>query len=417
MPSTEPAELTSWLTSTSGAQAIGAAEEATATAPTDPLAAATTLRGWLPRLTAAQAAAALEQSGLRARARTHYGITADALLLSRDGLEQATRPAVAAYRAGLMYGSGVRRVVDLTAGLGFDAAALCEAGITVTAVERDPRTAAFCRHNLPGATVIEADATDARVLADLLATLEPTDAVFVDPARRDPRAARDLASGRARPERDPQRWSPPWSFIESIQHPRVAAKVAPAFTPPSGWHATWTSIDRVVVECGAYSWPVFSAARRAVVHSAAAPVELDAVDGTLPRADHVGSWLIEPDPAVERALALAALPDVVGVHLERVDDDSSWLTTSADAGFDALGMVRAYRVIGELSGSTADQRHELRRRSIDRLSVKSRDVKADPRQVLRDLGCREGTGPVLILTRRAGRTLSVLVDAAAVPRD
>ena len=43
-------------------------------------------------------AAALTQSRLRARATTKFGIAADRLLFTTDGLEQATRPIVAAHR-------------------------------------------------------------------------------------------------------------------------------------------------------------------------------------------------------------------------------------------------------------------------------------------------------------------------------
>jgi len=411
MSPTRSAELARWLATDPGRAAIRAAQSAASAHATDPLGAATALRSAQPGLSPAESSAVLEQAELRRRARDRYALPADDLLLTRDGLQQASRPQVAAYRAGLLRESGARRVLDLTAGLGFDAGAFLAAGLAVTAVEQDPRTAVLCRHNLPGATVIEADATAPGVLADLLGELTPTDVVFVDPARRDPGAARDLATGRARPERDPERWSPPWSFIESIPHPRVAIKAAPAFAPPPGWHATWSSVDRVVVENGSYSWAVFDARRRAVVHAPSGLVVVDATDGQLPLATDLGGWLLEPDPALERAGALAALHELLSPGVRRIDDESSWLTCDIEPALTSRPWARAYRVVSELTGSTADQRRTLRARSIDRLVVKSRDVRIDPQRALRDLGCKEGNGPVLILTRRAGRTVSLLVDA------
>jgi hypothetical protein len=411
MPPPEVDDLTAWLESGQAAAALRTAQRLAGDSPKDPLAAAVALRTAHPELEPGQAAAALEQAALRTVARERYGFDGDRLLLTRDGLEQATRPDVAAYRADLLLHSGVRRVVDLTAGLGFDVGAFAAAGLAVTAVERDPRTAAFCRHNQPAADVIQADVTAPGVLDRLLAGLRPTDAVFVDPARRDTSAGRDLASGRARPERDPERWSPPWSFIRSVPHPRLAIKASPAFSPPDDWHAAWSSVDRVAVECGAYSWPVFGAARRAVIHGTDGAREVDADPTPLARACELGGWLLEPDPALERAGALSALVPLVGADLGRVDDESTWLTSDGPPEPAADGLVRSYRVVVELTGSTTDQRRALRDRSIDRLTVKSRDVRVDPLRVLRDLGCSEGRGPVLIVTRRSGRVLSVLTDA------
>jgi hypothetical protein len=384
--------------------------------PGDPLAAGTRLRRAEPTLSAEQASAALDQASLRSLARLRYGLDADHLLLTRDGLEQATRPQVAAQRASILARSGAHMVVDLTAGLGFDAAAMIAAGLSVIAVEQDPATAVMLRHNVPAAEVVQADATAPGVLRGLLARLHPTDVVFVDPARRSPGSARDLATGRARPERDPERWSPPWSFVSGIAHPRIALKAAPSFSPPPGWQAQWTSVDRVVVECGAYSWPALPADRQALVQIGAVTRSLSAAPDPLPAAGGIGAWLIEADPAIQRAQATSGLGPLQP-GLATVDAESTWLTCTSLPTSGLSGLVRAYSVIAELRGSIREQRGELRRRGIDALAVKSRDVHIDPRKVLRDLGCREGSGLTVILTRREGRAISVLVDPVPVPTD
>ncbi len=401
-----------WLASPAAVPALATAREALVGR--DDLAAAAWLRAQAPELTAEESAAALEQATLRQRAADRYGLDAahGGILLSRDGLEQATRPQVAARRAEAFAADGARRVVDLTAGLGFDVRAFLAAGLDVVAVERDPVTAALLAANAPSATVVVGDAAD--VLPTLLAELAPTDVVFADPARRSPDGPRERTTGRARPERDPARWSPPWPAIEAIAHPRVAAKVAPAFEPPPGWQGQWTSWDRTVVEAQVTSWALAPASRRAVVLGAQAEAVVDADGAPLPVLDAsapVGPVLFEPDPAVVRAGlvgVLAATLDLFGV-----DPQSTWLTGAALTGEATPSpALRGFRVVAEVTGSARQRRRQLAALGIDRLVVKSRDVRVDPAHVRRELGVAEGGEHVLVLTRRAGRTAAYLTQPA-----
>ena len=150
-----PAALAGWLVAAEGLRED--AGRALAAAPGDPLAAGAALRRRHPGLAVDRAAAVLDQAALSRLAADRYGIT-DRLLLTRDGLEAATQPAVAARRARLLAASGARRVLDLTAGLGFDSRAFAAAGLEVVAVERDPVTAVYLRHNRPSARGVQADA-------------------------------------------------------------------------------------------------------------------------------------------------------------------------------------------------------------------------------------------------------------------
>jgi hypothetical protein len=174
-------------------------------------------------------------------------------------------------------------------------------------------------------------------------------------------------------------------------------------------------VDRVVVECAVFSWPVFGAPRRAAILSSSGTTILDAVDDPLPLADDIGGWLLEPDPAVLASAVQGALrryqPDVA-----RVDAQSTWLTCVDSPANGLASVVRAYRVDAVLSGSAKQQRVELRKRGIDRLVIKSRDVRTDPTRALRDLGCSEGGPHTLVLTTRAERAISVLVDPVPLPQ-
>jgi hypothetical protein len=410
IPGSAASDIVRWLVSPAAEDGLRRATVLLDAHRGDPLAAGAALRRERPDLDPGQAAATLEQAALRRLAAERYGLTADRLLLTRHGLEQATRPSIARRRARLLHEAGARRVLDLTGGLGFDTIAMLSAGLDVTALEADATTALLLAHNAPLATVVRADATADGALADLLADLGPQDVVFADPARRDPAGPRDPATGRARPERDPARWSPPWPFVAALPHPRIAAKVAPAFRPPDGWRAEWISVDRTVVECSLFSWSAFDPPRRAVLlHGGEERVIADARGESLPIAQALGIWVHEPDPAVVRAHALAGLlvecPD-----LASVDAHSGWLTGNSPSP-SGLGL-RSYRVLADIAGSAKEQRRLLAEHGVRSLTVKCRDVEAEPRTVLRNLGLREGGGHVLVMTRRGGRALSLLVSAA-----
>ncbi|MBK9738102.1 MAG: hypothetical protein IPO93_00940 [Actinobacteria bacterium] len=399
-----------WICSPEADVALRVAQATLAEHPTDPLAVGTAVRRALPGISSDQVAAAIQQATMRRAAAERYAIDARDLFLTRDGLEQATRPAVAARRAGLLTAAGAQTVLDLTAGLGFDTRAFLEAGLDVVCVERDPTTARFLAHNAPRADVIVGDATDARLLADLLGRLDEDDVVFVDPARRDPLAPRGITSMRARPERDPERWSPPWAYVAAIPHPRVAAKVAPSFRPPVGWQAEWASVQRTVVECAVYSWPALPVASQAAIFGDDDVLVLGATGDDVPVASAVATWLHEPDPAVLRAGAVSAVIDG-SPGMAMVDVDSTWLTSST-APPAGLGL-RSYRVIAEILGDRKHQRRDLERHGVTRAVVKCRDTADDPVSVLRTLGLLEGPGHVLVMTRRAGRTVSYLAEPAS----
>jgi len=127
-----------------------------------------------------------------------------------DGLEQASHPLVAQLHADVIAQGDFTQVVDLTAGLGSDSAAFIEAGLDTTSVEQEVRTAELLAANLPNAQVIVGDCTEFDEH-----TWEPeTTAIFVDPARRT--GTRSPDGSRALPERDPQRWSPPLTFVTDL---------------------------------------------------------------------------------------------------------------------------------------------------------------------------------------------------------
>lgn len=394
-------DIASWLASPSGATAVAAAQAQWLTS-ADSLAASSRLRRELPDLDSAQVAAALSQAELRALAAARYGI-AGSPLLTREGLEQATRPEVADRRARLLSAAGITHVIDLTAGLGFDSAAFVRAGLTVTCIERSPEIATLLAANLPGATVITGDSTDPCLLDPLLAALPEGSVVFIDPARRTGRRTAD--GSRAQSERDPERWSPPLSFVIALaaRGLRVLVKTTPGFSVesiPSGWSAEWVSSDRTVVECTLASWPLFGDRRAVGVGRdefvMAATPEAGAVS-------EVTGFLYEPDPAV----VSAGVTDALCVDaVMRVDPISHWLTSESEITHPAL---RGYRVDQQVTADARALRPILRELGIGDLTVKTRGAGVDAekfRSSLKLSGLKPG---VLVILVREGKQEAYLV--------
>lgn len=278
------------------------------------LKAVTTLRarGYDPELVRS----AVEQVTLRDGLDHHWPTT---WLLTRDGAEQASHPLVANFHAQVVAESGVASIVDLTAGLGSDCAAMAERGIKVTAIERDPRTLTALSHNLSKYTstvIIDGD-------SDVVA---PTsNAYFIDPARRS--GTRTATGARALPERDPERWSPPLSkVLARSKSATVFMKAAPAFEPPSGWARYCISLDRNLVEM--FTTNALSGTFAVVIDSKAntTNILIDTDNTPVDKDQQLDKYLYELDPAVTRAQMGSQLAH--NMNLSELGTKGMWLTGS-----------------------------------------------------------------------------------------
>ncbi|HET7900045.1 MAG TPA: class I SAM-dependent methyltransferase [Candidatus Nanopelagicales bacterium] len=375
----------------------------------DPLRAAATLRAANPAVDPALVAAVLTQVRLRRRARPRLGGLADRLLLTEDGLEQATRTSVADLRAQRYAAAGATHVADLGCGLGLDAAAFARAGLAVTAVERDPVVAALARHNLAALGHVEIDVIegDITVPALLDAVLPRVDAAFVDPARRDTSRRR---GGRSARVADPQSWSPPWSWVEAVavRVPRTAAKVAPGVDHamiPRGGSGTWTSVDGQLVEAE-IAWKALTAAgtrRRAVMLRGGKAVAWSAPDDLAdeepPPVGRVGDWIVEPDDALVRAGLVAMLARDLDGRL--LDPRVAYVTCDSDPR--PLGpRGAAYRVRHALRYDLRELRSVLVSDGIGHVVVKKRATSLDVDDVRRRLALPTAPARATVLLTRIG---------------
>lgn len=347
--------------------------------------------------------AALTQSRLRLRGRTKFGPFADGMLFTAQGLEQATRLAVAARHAQRFAAAGLARVADLGCGIGGDAMALAGLDREVLAVERDEPTAAVATVNLrhwPEAVIRCEDLTDT--------DLTGVDGAFLDPARRTSTRGGQAGSRRIF---DPESTSPPLSWVLdlAIRLPAVGAKVAPGIAHhdvPAGVEAQWVSVDGDVVEAGLW----FGLLAREGVRRAALVIRDDGAhevtDVALPAPRHgrVAAFLYEPDGAVIRAGLVGHVAGAVDGWL--LDPTIAYVTAEHPV---ATPLARRYAVEDVLPFGLKALRTYLRDRGVGRLTIKKRGTAVEPEQLRRQLRLTGPNEATIVLTRVAGQQSVLLV--------
>lgn len=344
-------------------------------------------------------AAALTQSRLRARATTKFGIAADRLLFTANGLEQATRPIVAEYRFRRFLELNPARVADLCCGIGADTWAFANAGIDVLAVERDPLTAAIAAENAAALHITQrvevrcADVTSVDVVA------AGCNAAFIDPARRTERAR----------VFDPTGYSPPLSFVtELAARLPTAAKVAPGLphsSIPDGAEAEWVSVDGDVAETTLWYGALrSSAARRATVLPAGETLVADP-SMSPPEVGPVRRWLYEPDGAVLRARLVANVATIVDGSLL----DASIAYVTSDVLLDSP-FATAYEVRDVLPFSVKRLQAYMRQHRIGVLDVKKRGTAVTPEALRAQLRLEGPNRATIVLTRLSGKQIAIVVD-------
>lgn len=386
-------EQVDFLTSQAGQAVLG---EVSGWSDIASLAAATRLR---KRLTPELAAAVVSQIQLRAKAKAKFGTLADELLFTPAGLEQATRARVAEYRAEVVKAAGFTRVIDLGCGLGADSLALARAGLDVVAVESDPRTAGFARHNLragAGAASVEVITGDAVELAAGL--LSDGDFVFADPARR-------TGSGRTWQVAD---FSPSWSFVESLLQRPSWIKMGPGMPHrliPERISARWISDGGDLVETALTSGLHEPGSRGAVLlpegHELAAGSDAD----VLAQPVEAGQILYEPDPGVIRALTVGSLAEMLGAR--QVTAEIPYLVGSEHI---ATPFARAFAVVEALPWKEKTLKAWCREHDIGVLDIKKRGIEIDPALLRKRLKLSGTATTTVVITPTASGAQLLIVD-------
>jgi hypothetical protein len=324
---------------------------------------------------------------LRDRAAGKFSRAQD-MVLTRDGVEQASGEAAAQHRAARLASGGP--VADLCCGIGGDLLALAAHG-PVLGVDRDPLHAWMAGHNAAVYGVGERVRIE---VADVRAVdLGGFDAVFVDPARR-------TAHGRTRDGEPPL----PWCVGLAARVPRVAVKAAPGLdrtAVPEGWEAEFVAVGTDLKEAVLWSPALAGATTRATVLAATGRHTLLPAPGDDVAVGEPGEYLLDPNPAVTRAGLVVELARAVGAR--KIDERIAFLAVDAPV---ATPFARTLRVVD--SGPWREKELPARLRALDigALDVRRRGLAGDVDVLRRRLTRVLSTGTrraTLVMTRVGDR--------------
>ena len=291
-------------------------------------------------------------------------------------------------------------MADLGCGLAADSLALASMDITVTAVEMDETTAACAMVNLipfPNATVVHSDATTV--------PLDGIDGVWLDPARR------VTSSSGTKRIWDPEAFSPPLSFVESLAATgrAVGVKMGPGMpheSVPAGCEAQWVSVGGDVTEVtlwfNSVSRPGIRRAALLLGPNGAAEITSAEDFGGGPAAP-VGpaeGYLYEPDGAVIRAGLVADVALELGGHL--LDEHIAYICAPelVDTPF-----ARAYKVLEVMPYNVKALKSWVKENGITVLDIKKRGTSVTPEELRKQLFA----GSKANSKRKAGTKTATLV--------
>lgn len=257
----------------------------------------------IERLRAAHGAeetlAAIELSIARTRAAAKFGAAAGSLWADRAGVEMASGPAVAAWKAARFRAAGAARIDDLCCGIGGDLAGLASVAPAVGA-DLDPVRAWMAGRNSGAPTRV----------ADVTGDPGAASHAHVDPARR---------SGSGARARRGEDLEPPLSAVAAMVTPRrgAAVKLGPGFDLEAG--ALGVAVEREFIAEGwqlvqQVGWTGDLAGEPGSTR--ATRVDLGCSLGGMPcpglhAATRPGRVLFVPHPALERARLVAHACDAL----------------------------------------------------------------------------------------------------------
>lgn len=353
------------------------------------------------RLPAHEAGAVLMQARLRRDAESKFPDAA-ALFFTPEALQQATAFEVALHRARQIDAwASPGPVLDLGCGIGGDLLALAQVR-QVLAYEREPVRARFARANAAAVGLagrVEVHEGDWRV--DLAAgRLSPAAGAFADPARR--RDGRRLFSLAA--------MEPPLVDLHALRTevPLLAVKVTPGVNlseVPPDWAVEFVSHDGVCKEAVLWSGERCRRGCWASVHDGRGWHELAATAERLPVGDlNSGDILYEPDPAVIRAGAVAAMGARLDAHL--FDPQIAYLVAST---LRPEPLARAFAVDEVHPFSLKRLNQRLQQLGIGQVELKKRGFPLEPEKLRPELRLtRGGRAAVVFFTRKGAGRLMIL---------
>jgi hypothetical protein len=336
-----------------------------------------------------EVAAGIELSIARTRAHAKFGDAADSLWADRAGVEMASAPAVAAWKAARFRTAGAQRIDDLCSGIGGDLMELARVAPT-TGADLDPVRAWMASRNA-GCDVRVADAVVA-----------PGDAAFAhaDPARRDRGGARRWA---------PEDLEPPFDAVRGAMRARAgwAMKLGPGMDLGPE-HVTGDEEVEFIGDRSGLVQQVLWAGALAVQAGmrTATRVDLGITLNGVPAAPEAGAGragrvLLVPDAALERARLLAGA--AVRLQAAELAAGLGILTTDRAPGRDSpdAPWFECFEVLEELPAREATVARWLAARGAGIVTIRTRGGACDPDRWQRALR-GPGDEPHVVFVLRVG---------------
>lgn len=348
--------------------------------PQNHLSLVTTLRKTYP---IAYISPALTLAQTRQKAVAKFGDMAYQLFFTPDALEQASDPAIRAYRAQKF---ADRVVVDSGCGIGADSLAMAHVAQSVIGIDSDPVRIGMARLNAErlgiGNIQFVVDDVTTRVLSS-------QQAFFFDPARRDQMGERLFGV---------ENYIPPLSTIRRWEGHFGAVKLSPAVRLDElsayDGYTEFISVSGELKE--AVLWldgtkpPCATMITDGAIHQWDASTLLpDQKPLSPPRA-----WLIEPDPAIIRAGLVADMAQKWGVFM--LDEQIAYLTGDYHPH---NAWARAWRIDDWMPFNLKKLRAYLRERHIGQITVKKRGSPITPEALIAQLKPKGDNACTLVLTQ------------------
>lgn len=341
-------------------------------------------------------ALAMTQVELRNAARAKFA-NADRLLFTREGLEQATSDRIAAHRAERF--ASAARIVDLCCGIGGDLMALTalSGDREIVAVDLDPVHLFLAGHN---AATVAPNRHITTLLADVRdVEVEPGDAVFIDPARRDTRGRMGGYSS-----------EPPleWSIALAEHAAGVGIKAAPGIpheVVPDGWELEMIALGTDLKEAVLWSPSLATSPRSASL------IDGDTVHRLLPQGEDPvdshepvpGQWLLDPNPAVTRAGLVEDLAR--SLDATKIDAEIGFLIT--DHAIETP-FARSLQIIGSMPWHEKQLKRFLREIKAGPIDIRRRGLPGDVDAITKRLRGSGATPVTIAMTRVMDRPWAII---------
>ncbi|WP_439029441.1 THUMP-like domain-containing protein [Gordonia terrae] len=315
----------------------------------------------------------------------------DDLLLDDAALQQATASAVAADRTAEVAARFPGAVVhDVTCSIGAELRELVRSSdiAGVIGSDLDEVRLAMARHNVPGATLLNADA---------LTPTSTADVVLADPARR---------SEAGRVFRLDQLTPPLLELMTTYAGRVLIVKCAPGLDHMMlrnrfgfDGQVQITSLDGGVREACLWSGPGVEPGRRATVlrtHGGTV-TRFEVTDGESDDVDagDAGEWIVDPDGAIVRAGLVRHYAHRFG--LWQLDPQIAYLT-----GHSVPDGARGFRVVEQTGVTEKALRKALAAHDCGPLEILVRGLDVDPDRLRKKLKLK-GSRPMSVVLTRIGR--------------